>query len=147
MLREIDKKDLPELIEIENLTQIAPWTMDTFLHCLRAHYLGWVVERENVTVGFIFVTQEAGECHILNVCVHPDFQNQGIGRQLIDYALLDAGKKGAHFAFLEVRRSNLKAISLYKAMGFNQISERKNYYPHPNGREDALVFAKALGIE
>lgn len=147
MLRILRETDLPLLLKIESLTQIAPWTMDTFQHCMRSGYQSWVIEQDNIPVAFIFITSDAGECHILNVCVHPDFQRRGLGSQLIKYALHKAFLTGAHFAYLEVRRSNVKAISLYKAMGFNQISERKNYYPHPKGREDALVFAKDLRVE
>ena len=48
--------------------------------------------------------------------------------------------KGVKEVFLEVRRSNLPAINLYKSNGYQKISERKNYY----GNEDALIFKKDL---
>ena len=46
--------------------------------------------------------------------------------------------------FLEVRPSNVAAIRLYDAEGFNEIGRRPRYYPARNGREDALVMALEL---
>jgi [ribosomal protein S18]-alanine N-acetyltransferase len=45
---------------------------------------------------------------------------------------------------LEVRPSNSAAIQLYHSVGFNEIGVRKNYYPAPQGREDALMLALHL---
>jgi ribosomal-protein-alanine N-acetyltransferase len=46
--------------------------------------------------------------------------------------------------FLEVRASNLAAYRLYERYGFNEIGRRRDYYPAPGGREDALVMACTL---
>jgi ribosomal-protein-alanine N-acetyltransferase len=46
----------------------------------------------------------------------------------------------AEVCFLEVRRSNSGAISLYESMGFSVVSERKNYYPNGGNNEDALIM-------
>jgi ribosomal-protein-alanine N-acetyltransferase len=47
--------------------------------------------------------------------------------------------------FLEVRPTNIHAISLYESMGFNEIGVRRNYYPAENNhREDALMLALEL---
>jgi len=45
---------------------------------------------------------------------------------------------------LEVRPSNIRAINCYSSAGFNEIGCRKDYYPAPNGKEDALLFAKQI---
>ena len=45
---------------------------------------------------------------------------------------------------LEVRPSNTAAISCYNSAGFNEIGQRKDYYPATNGREDALLFARHI---
>jgi ribosomal-protein-alanine N-acetyltransferase len=45
--------------------------------------------------------------------------------------------------FLEVRPSNIAAISLYKKMGFKQVGVRKGYYPNGDQeREDALILRR-----
>ncbi|RQW76978.1 MAG: ribosomal-protein-alanine N-acetyltransferase, partial [Geobacter sp.] len=45
--------------------------------------------------------------------------------------------RGASFVSLEVRFSNITAISLYRSLGFTETGRRKSYYE--NG-EDALLM-------
>jgi ribosomal-protein-alanine N-acetyltransferase len=60
---------------------------------------------------------------------------------LLQRLLLRAKAQRAEMVFLEVRASNHAAQQLYVTMGFNQIGERKGYYPAEGGREDAIIFA------
>jgi ribosomal-protein-alanine N-acetyltransferase len=46
---------------------------------------------------------------------------------------------------LEVRPSNMPAIKLYEAFGFERLAVRKGYYRNPS--EDCLVMRKVLGEE
>jgi [ribosomal protein S18]-alanine N-acetyltransferase len=147
MLRILHETDLPQLLVIEKLTQKQPCPAETSRPCWQAGYSGWVVEQEDKVLGFILATLHVGETHILNLCIHPDFQRRGYGRQLLVHLLDVAKEKGNGVAFLEVRRSNLGAIELYKNEGFVRIGERKNYYPSQQGREDALIFAKDLRVQ
>jgi len=87
----------------------------------------------------------AGEAHILNVCVEPGSQGQGLGRRLLEYLLALASVGRVDTVLLEVRPSNDPARALYDALGFNEIGRRRAYYPAQGStREDALVLAKAL---
>jgi ribosomal-protein-alanine N-acetyltransferase len=90
----------------------------------------------------------AGECHLLNLCVHPLFQRLGIARRMLRRLLALARREDADTAFLEVRVSNRGAIALYRTEGFDEIGLRKGYYPcadaDPSRREDALMMARAL---
>lgn len=147
MIRPLLESDLGELLPIEEIAHIAPWTAETFERCFLMGYPGWVIENQNKVIGFIIATMNVGECHILNVCIHPAYQNQGFGLQLIQYFLSRAKESDVGIVFLEVRRSNHPAIHLYQKLGFHKIGERKNYYPAEWGKEDALVFAKDLGVE
>lgn len=149
MLRPLDDHDIPDLLTIELATQEAPWSHDTFQRCFELGYDFWGIERDQKIIGFIVMSSTPlGENHILNLCVLPDCQRQGIGKELLNYAMHEAKlRNSASIMYLEVRRSNLNAIKLYQKVGFIQISERKSYYPGKNGREDALVLAKDLGVE
>lgn len=144
MLRSLVEADIPKLLVIEIATQKAPWTEEIFKNCLRAGCMGWAIEQENVLVGFVIFSIHAGENHILNICVHPDYQRQGLGRQLITQALVISKEQNAGITYLEVRCSNQGAIILYREMGFKQIGVRKDYYPTSKGREDAWIFAKDI---
>jgi ribosomal-protein-alanine N-acetyltransferase len=145
-LREMQVCDLNQLLAIEQASQLSPWTEATFARCQESHVPSWVLEQANQVIGFVFISVKVGECHILNLCISPAFQRQQLGKKLMVHALKWAKTHGAEMAYLEVRRSNVPAIKLYTAMNFKQIGERKNYYPVALGFEDALVFARDLGV-
>ena len=147
LIRELSVSDLAKLVSIEADTQVSPWSEAAFQRCFDASYPGWVIELGAEMVGFIFISMASGECHVLNLCIHPTLQRQGLGRQLLTSALMWAKQRGAGIVYLEVRRSNQGAIMLYRKMNFKLIGERKSYYNTPKGPEDALVFARDLGIE
>ena len=143
-LRTLQRSDLDQVLAIENAVHVSPWTRETFETCIRTACKGWVVEENDKIIGFIMVSLQAQECHILNVCVAHAAQRQGLGQKLMEHAIQDAKRSGIGIAYLEVRRSNTRAISLYRKMSFQMIGERKEYYPTVSGREDALIFAKSL---
>jgi ribosomal-protein-alanine N-acetyltransferase len=144
MLRVLTEKDLPDLLEIEAATQVAPWSRDIFERCFQLHCRGWVIEVAGKVVGFILVMVQIDECHILNFGVLPAYQKQGFGQQLLESALGEVKQQDISIAYLEVRKSNQRAISLYEKAGFKKIGERKQYYSAAEGREDAVVYAKYL---
>ena len=69
-------------------------------------------------------------------------RRRGAAGRLIDAALVWARGAGIKAVYLEVRKSNEAAISLYNKNGFRQVGTRKSYYESPN--EDALVMAVEL---
>lgn len=95
---------------------------------------------ENQVVGYAGITVIAGEANITNVATHPDRRREGIGKKLLSH-LIDICKENNFLLItLEVRRSNIAAIALYKSLGFEIEGERKRYYSD-NG-EDALIMTK-----
>lgn len=136
--------DLTTVVINERCGYSHPWTEGTFIDCLNAEYECWlfIFERRNIGHGILSVA--AGESHLLNVCINPEFQGQGFGRLLVEHMLKRARYRRAERIFLEVRPSNRVAYKLYENMGFNEIGVRKDYYPALDGREDALVLAMEL---
>ncbi len=136
--------DLPAVMEIERCSYDFPWTEGIFHDCMRFGYSSWVTEVDRDIIGYAVMSLAVQECHILNLCVDPKLQGQGIGRRLLMELLSIARAREADSAFLEVRPSNVQALSLYFSEGFNEIGSRRNYYPAKFGREDAIILAKAL---
>lgn len=143
-LRPMLAEDLPEVIEVERCAHTHPWSEQIFLDCLKSGYSAWVYLDGGCIVAHGVMMEVAGECHILNLSVHPDHQRRGIGRRMLRHLLGIARRRGADTAFLEVRPSNTPAIRLYESEGFCQTGRRPDYYPAQGGREDALLFARAL---
>ncbi len=146
-MRKATLQDIPRLIEIETLTQMAPWSEDIFQRCFKTGYDCWVAEENDQVIGFIMMSSSFTlESHILDLCVDPLYQRKGQGESLLKFAMSHAKSHHIGIIYLEVRRSNVNAIRLYHKLGFVQIAERAHYYPAKKGREDALVFAKDLSV-
>jgi ribosomal-protein-alanine N-acetyltransferase len=143
-MRPMNEGDLSEVLAVENAAYAHPWTEGIFRDCLRVGYCCWVGTLESTIIGHGVMSVAAGESHVLNVCVHPDWQGRGLGRQILRRLIGIGRRHHADTAFLEVRASNSVAIALYRSEGFSEIGQRRGYYPGHQGREDALVFAKNL---
>ena len=109
-------------------------------------YQNWVLANKQIIAAHGVMSVAVGECHLLTLCVHPDYQQRGYGRKMFMLLLERAFKLEAEVCFLEVRPSNDAAIKLYQSMGFKVIGERKNYYPGKDGREDALIMSRDLPL-
>lgn len=136
--------DLPDVLRNERRGYTHPWTEGIFRDCLGNGQECWLLMCSDQNVGHGILSVAAGESHLLNVCVHPDFQGHGFGRILVEHLLERARTGEASTIFLEVRPSNVAACELYDKLGFNEVGIRENYYPSNVGREDALVLAKEL---
>jgi len=143
--RTILPEDLPSIVEIEQAAYSHPWRLKIFEDCLQVGYTTCLLELDDDIVGYGLMSVGAEEAHILNLCVHPNFQRCGYGKSLLKQLLNLARQQAVNTVFLDVRPSNKAALTLYHQMGFNQIGYRKNYYPNGQlGREDALIFALVL---
>ena len=145
----LELDDLPSLMPIERAGHRYPWSERVFQDCWHSgYYLDGAFLGETL-LGFSVVIPVLDEWHLLNLCVAPAVQRQGIGRSLLDYLLDQATKAEVTSVWLEVRVSNEAARQLYVTRGFETVGRRRDYYPAPSpaprGREDALVLTRRLG--
>ena len=143
-IREMRPADFQEMLMIENRAYDFPWSRNVLMSCLNGGYQSRVIEWRRRIVGYGVMLIAAAECHLVNLCIDPMFQQRGFGRKLLRLMLCDAVLCGAKRAFLEVRPSNRAALALYGSEHFNEVSLRKNYYPTATGREDALILTRLL---
>jgi ribosomal-protein-alanine N-acetyltransferase len=146
IFREMTLADLSIVVVNDRLSYSHPWSRGIFSDCLQAGNDCWIVEQDKRLVGHSILSVGAGECHLLNVCIIPEFQDLGLGRRLVEHMLDRAVQLEANTVFLEVRPSTPAAYHLYIAMGFNEVGTRKAYYPAKSGREDAIIMAKELSL-
>ena len=103
-----------------------------------------IARTDGQPVGFALSRAIAGEAELLLLATAPTHRGQGVGSALLRSVVMDARTKEASRLHLEVRRGN-GAIALYRAAGFEQVGERRNYYKGANGQQhDALTFARSL---
>jgi len=138
--------DLAYVAALENEIHAAPWSLGNFRDALAAGYGATVAERDGRILAFGVMTLGPGEAQLLNLSVVPDARRQGLGRALLQRFMDDARRAGAEQMFLEVRLSNVPAIGLYRAAGFETVGRRHAYYPSTAraGAEDALVMRRSL---
>ncbi|HEX5766175.1 MAG TPA: ribosomal protein S18-alanine N-acetyltransferase [Woeseiaceae bacterium] len=133
--------DLAQVSDIERRSYDFPWSHGVFRDCLLAGYTCIVLERGDTVAGYGILSVAAGEAHVLNICVDPDYRRLGYGDRLLDELLARARSASVKEVFLEVRPSNVNALSLYRKKGFRQIAQRRAYYQARSGREDAAVLS------
>ena len=144
--RNMRYSDVDIIIQNETAAYDHPWTKRIVIDCLRAGYQCWVLANKQKIVAHGVMSVANSECHLLTLCVQPNYQRHRDGRKLFNLLLDRAYKLDASECFLEVRTTNEAAISLYQSMGFAVIGERKNYYVGNEGREDAHIMSRELPI-
>jgi len=132
-------EDLDQVLAIEQQSFPHPWLRQHFIDELNSPHAFPLsaFDLSGRLVGFICPMLLLDEGHILDVAVHTELRGAGVGRLLVQQVLDDCRAAGASFVSLEVRVSNLQAVSLYRKMGFAEVGKRKRYYE--NG-EDALMM-------
>lgn len=138
---------MARVAEIERRAYAFPWREATFHDCLRVGHRCFVLELDGTIVGYGLFSLVFEECHLLNLCIDPDHQGRGLGRFLLRRLCRIASGGRAERIYLEVRPSNEVAIALYRSEGFREIGRRSRYYPAAQGREDAIVMEKQLGLD
>ncbi len=117
------------------------WTAASFLEALQIPgTFGFSVESK----AFILCRVAADECEILTLAVLPEARRQGFGGELVGAACGEAAVRKCGAMFLEVGVENLPARRLYERLNFWENGVRENYYPHAEGREDALLMRREL---
>ena len=142
-LRAMQDKDLRAVFKLEKLCQARPWPNWYFRKQLRTASC-WVFEHHGMVIGFGIVTMVKNWAHIMNMCIAPGYRRRGLGRRILLQLLHIARQQHASHAWLEVRPSNLAAISLYRKLGFRKIQIRQSYYITPAGRENAFVMVRRM---
>ena len=154
--------DLDEVLKIESVSHIHPWTKGNFSDSLAAGHWAYCIRPQvdqmvkgsyldpAVLWAYCILFPAVDELHLLNITVSPNLRKLGLGQRMMAAIEGVAAQQKMPRIILEVRPSNTAAITLYQKLGYEQIGVRKNYYPanlETGSREDALVLAKSIKLE
>jgi ribosomal-protein-alanine N-acetyltransferase len=142
--RRMRATDLAQVAHLEKSLYAFPWSLGNFRDSVNAGYDCWTVTHGEAVIGYAILMIALDEAHLLNLAIASEWQNQGIGRDFLKHMIEVAHGCACQIVYLEVRPSNLAARHLYRALGFQQIAIRPEYYPAVTGREDALFLGLAL---
>jgi ribosomal-protein-alanine N-acetyltransferase len=149
-LRRFTPSDLEGVIKINRECLPENYSNRFFMNLFKRFPETFIVaEINNIIVGYIMCRIETGipnfkilgitkKGHVISIAVLPNHHRKGIGYQLIKEAIKAMEKNKAKECYLEVRESNIPAITLYKKLGFQPAKTNKNYYADG---EDAIVMA------
>lgn len=137
--------DLSTAYAIELRSHAFPWSCATFASNQGERYLNLRLDTCENMVAFAITQVVLDEATLLNVAVDPPYQRQGVGQALLEHLIAELETRGVLTLWLEVRASNIAAITLYQNLGFNEVTTRRHYYPAKEGREDAIIMALLLG--
>ncbi|MDH6061446.1 ribosomal protein S18-alanine N-acetyltransferase [Chrysosporum bergii ANA360D] len=141
-LKSLTLEDINAILELDQACFGGLWTMEGYqreLNSPNSELLGLSSRfalPKLIGMGCFWAILE--EAHITILAIHPQYQRQGLGQALLYSLLKTASDRGLERATLEVRASNVAAISLYEKFGFKIAGRRRLYY-QDNG-EDALVL-------
>ena len=138
------KENLDEIVKIENRCHLTPWTNKNFIDSYGAKNLFKVLKNENDIIGYYIALFALDECELLNITITSELQKKGFGELMLKDLFSECREVNIVNIFLEVRKSNLLAIRLYKKNGFNEIGIRNNYYQNKDGNEDAILMGLAV---
>lgn len=139
----IDRLDA--LCAVEDLAYTHPWSRANFIDSMASGYRCQVLLGGDTVIGYFIAMMGVDEVHLLNITVAPAFQRQGWAAMLLDALTGWSRAQAAQWLWLEVRRSNQRALDVYERHGFRCVGVRKGYYPtHAGPREDAIVMSLRL---
>ena len=119
-IRWMIRRDMPEVLKIENESFEFNWTEEDFLACLRQrNCIGMVAEHDNRVVGFMIYELHKTKLHILNFAVAPAFRRLAVGAQMIEKLINKLSQQRRQEIVLEVRETNLAAQLFYPVPGFS----------------------------
>ena len=132
-------EDAKELAELDILCFAVPWSEKSFQEEAGNGLAKYFVAKEDdKIVGYGGIWLVSGEGQITNIAVHPDMRKKGIASAILEELIKCA--KGCEQIFLEVRESNVAAISLYEKNGFKNCGVRKNFYHSPT--ENGIIMIR-----
>jgi [ribosomal protein S18]-alanine N-acetyltransferase len=133
------RRDMTDVLEIENGSFEFAWSEDDFIRCLRQrNCIGMVAEHNNRVVGFMVYELKKSKLHILNFAVSGQFQRLGVGSQMVAKLIgkLSTGRRNR--VALEIRETNLPAQLFFRENGFLATQLLKEFYE--DSPEDAYLM-------
>ena len=130
-----------QVAQLEAQCFSCPWSEKSVSAELTNPLSLWIVATDaDVVAGYVGSQSVMGEADMMNIAVAPEYRRQGIAEELVNHLICALKNNAVYSLTLEVRASNVPAISLYDKLGFAQVGRRPNYYCVP--KEDALILRK-----
>jgi len=144
-INKMGMEDLDEILPIAASFHLNPWSRNMFIgEILNSASHCFVIKSEENSenyhpIGFICFRNNGEESELLNICVNPQYQRLGFGKELMKFYIEFCHRRGVKKFFLEVSSSNRQAIHLYQSFSFHSVGIRKKFYQE---KFDALLMSR-----
>ena len=136
----LQEAQLGEVATIESSIYAFPWSQGNFRDSLFSGYDCIGIWNGRELIGYAITMPALEEMHLLNLAVRKEWQGRGVGGAILQHLIDSAAPTRCEVIYLEVRPTNIAGLRLYEKFGFRQLGLRRDYYPAPAGREDALFL-------
>lgn len=134
-IRWMIRRDMPEVMAIENASYDEPWTEEEMLgHLRRRNCIGMVVEVGEVVAGFMVYELHKDRINLLNFAIHMDYRRKRLGTQMLNKLIAKLSANRRNRITLTVCETNLAAQLFFKGGGFHatevirgDVGERDTY--------------------
>jgi len=143
-IRWMIRRDMPEVLQIEEQSFEFPWSEENFIRCLRQrNCIGMVAEIGEKIVGYTIYELHRNRLEILNLAVHGEHRRSGVGSSMIAklYSKLSPQRRTRIDAAVCERNEN--AHYWLKACGFTAIEILRDHYEEITA--DAYLFRLVYG--
>lgn len=143
----LDPAELVDIADIHKASFEKAWDEDELnstikakgVRCLAVHD---VSNSKQMKLGFLIYRITADEAEIITIASYPNHRRKGVARSLMDEMVRICLTERVKEVFLEVDQINNAALTLYKALGFTKVGERKGYYSQKNNNINYDTNAK-----
>jgi ribosomal-protein-alanine N-acetyltransferase len=143
-IRWMIRRDMTEVLDIEQQSFEFAWTEEDFLCCLRQrNCIGMVAEHQERIVGFMIYELLKAQLHVLNFAVAPWARRHGVGSQMMEKLVHKLTQQRRNEIRLEVREGNLPAQQFFRSQSFMATNVLRGHYE--DTAEDAYVMRFVLG--
>jgi len=142
VIQRMEAMDADGIVTLEGMCSSGPWSRNMFLgemsnplsHCFVARGMD-----SYRVVGFICFRNVGEESELLNICIHPQHRQEGMGRKLMEFYIDFCRLRQVKRFYLEVNSLNQPAIGLYHSFSYRTTGVRTKFY---EGKFDALLMMK-----
>ena len=143
-LRWMIRRDMPEVLDVEQEAFEFPWSDEDFTRCLRQrNCIGMVAEVGDSVVAFMIYELHRTRLHVLNFAVRRSHRRLGIGSQMMEKLFAKLSVERRDRILLEVRERNLPAQLFFRSLGYRAITVLKDFYEDTT--EDAYLMQYLSG--
>jgi len=144
MIVQINESHINEILRLENQIYTRPWSKNHFLleitDSANSINIACIAEKGDVR-SYIFGKCQAGNYHLTNIAVHPNFRRKKVASKMLDYLFGKLDDLNVKSIFLAIKNENEPARRLFLSKQFYEQNKDKNYYTK---NDEAVVLTLEL---